>query len=189
MDDQSIVGYTITAGYLLSSLLLFYSLFCRANCCESMGSKRSTLLWSASATLALLLGINKQLDVQTYLTQWGRELSRNWGIYSGRRNAQLLASILIISLVVAAAVYAIVFVRKVGWGLRVAILGLAICMAYVVLRLISIPHVDHWFRVDVGGWKMSWIVELTGVGVTLVGASMTCVHRDRSQGQKATDHE
>jgi hypothetical protein len=104
MDDQSIVGYTITAGYLLSSLLLFYSLFCRADCYDSMGSKRSTLLWSASATLALWLGINKQLDVQTYLTQWGRELSRNWGIYSARRNGQLLASVLLISLVVAAAV-------------------------------------------------------------------------------------
>jgi hypothetical protein len=189
MDDQSIVGYTITAGYLLSSLLLFYSLFCRANCYESMGSKHNTLLWSASATLALLLGINKQLDLQTYLTQWGRDLFRNWGIYSGRRTAQLYASVLMISLIVAAAFYGIVFVRRVGWGLKVTILGLAICMAYVVLRLISIHHVDHWFRVDIGGWKMSWIVELTGVGVTLVGASMTCTQWDRSKGQKATDQE
>ena len=185
MDDQSIVGYLITAGYLLSSLLLFCSLFYKPDRYDSMGSKHSTPLWLASATLALLLGINKQLDLQTYLTQWGRDLFRNWGIYTGRRTAQLYASVLMISLIVAAAVYAIVFVRRVGWGLRVTILGLAICLAYVVLRLISIHHVDHWFRVDIGGWKMSWVVELTGVGITLVGASMTSLRGDRSWRQKS----
>jgi hypothetical protein len=185
MDDQSIVGYSITAGYLLSSLLLFCSLFYKPDRYDSMGSKHSTPLWLASATLALLLGINKQLDLQTYLTQWGRDLFRNWGIYTGRRTSQLYASVLMISLIVAAAVYAIVFVRRVGWGLRVTILGLAICLAYVVLRLISIHHVDHWFRVDIGGWKMSWVVELTGVGITLVGASMTSLRGDRSWRQKS----
>jgi hypothetical protein len=187
MDDQSIVGYTITVGYLLSSLLLFYSLFfCRADCYDSMESKRSTLLWPASATLALLLGINKQLDLQTYLTQSGRELFRSLDLYSERRNAQIFASVLLISTIGGAAVYSIVVVRRFGWGMRITVLGLAICMAYVVLRLFSIHHVDHWFRVDMGGWTMSWIVELTGAGMTLFGVGVTCARCRRSTTDKGT---
>ncbi len=50
---------------------------------------RPSRFWLALCGLLLALGVNKQLDLQSLVTQTGRDLIGAWGLYSERRELQL----------------------------------------------------------------------------------------------------
>ena len=52
------------------------------------------MLWFGLSILLLVLGINKQLDLQTLLTALGREIAQENGLYESRREIQLIFVIL-----------------------------------------------------------------------------------------------
>ena len=100
IGDPTIMGWTIAAAYLVAAG------FCAAY------ARRADRVWAADrfrlhrafwwslAAIMLLLGINKQLDLQTLLTLVGRQLARTQGWYSHRQTFQMwfVAGIAIVGL-------------------------------------------------------------------------------------------
>jgi hypothetical protein len=126
--------------------------------------------WWIVALGLLLLGINKQLDFQTDLTAFFRERAFAGGWYDQRRavQADFIAGL---GLATVAILVALAWLtRRAGIGVRIALIGVAVLGAFVMLRAISFHHVDAVLATRFAGTKLHLLVELGGIAVVGLGA-------------------
>jgi hypothetical protein len=131
---------------------------------------RLRTLWLGLALVLLLLGINKQLDLQTALTEVGRMMARSGGWYGVRRAVQVVF---------------ILGVAAGGWWLfrsvlllargnlpqmRTVLLGTVSLICFVTIRAASFHHIDHLLGVHLGGVKVNALLELGGIVFVIHGA-------------------
>ena len=128
--------------------------------------------------LLLLLGINKQLDLQTLLNDVGRRIAKADGWYSMRRFYQVIFIATVTSLgLLSLGVFS--WLARQEWKRNfVALLGIVFLYVFVLTRATFIHHVDIWLQWRVLGLKWNWILEVGGIGVTLVGALIALRPRD-----------
>ena len=118
----------------------------------------------------LALGINKQLDLQSLVTQIGRDMVRAWGLYSERRELQL-GFILAVALICVGALAGFFWAARRTWRRRwPAIAGMLFILGFVVIRAASFHHVDAFLAARLGGLKWNWILELGGIAVVVAAA-------------------
>jgi 4-amino-4-deoxy-L-arabinose transferase-like glycosyltransferase len=111
-----------------------------------------------------LLGINKQLDLQSWFTQLGRDFALAQGWYVHRQAVQA-AFIVALTL----AIFAMLFwlqraTRGFGGEIRWACLGLVLVTLFVLMRAASFHHVDSLLHQEFGSLRINWIMELGGIG-------------------------
>lgn len=131
---------------------------------------RPSRFWLVLAALMLALGINKQLDLQSLVTQIGRDVTRAWGLYSERRELQVgfIAAVFLVCLGgLAALSWAARQTLKRRWP---AITGMVFVLGFVMIRAASFHHVDAFLAARLGGLKWNWILELGGIAVVAVAA-------------------
>ncbi len=85
IGDPNIISWIIVALYTLSAWQCYRVATLRSN----MRSKGERNIWWILVFGLALLGINKQLDLQTALTEFRRILSKQQGWYENRRQVQL----------------------------------------------------------------------------------------------------
>ena len=89
IGDPTVIGWVTVGAYFLAALLLWIQ---RRQAPmlhqEHLWTHRRFLLFFAGSMFAL--GINKQLDVQTWLTNVGRDISKAHGWWDNRRVAQAI---------------------------------------------------------------------------------------------------
>jgi len=131
---------------------------------------RPPVFWWAMTLTLLFLGINKQLDLQTWLTELGRDLAKHDGWYERRHDIQvafiggmgLFFTLLAATVGLALKGYWRPYLRV--WG------GMALLMFFIVVRAASFHHVDQLLMSDMGGLRMNWVFELGGLGLVASGA-------------------
>ncbi len=130
---------------------------------------RRAALWLVLAAIMLALGINKQLDLQTFVTQLGRSLAHSGGWYEERRFVQAL-------FVGAIGIVGLVGLALLAWltrgqlrDFRVVLGGLAFLLCFVVIRAASFHTVDSLIRFAPLGIRMNWVLELGGIALVGVG--------------------
>ena len=144
------------------------------------GSKRRTsslplpvrlaALWLAVGVLLLLLGINKQLDLQTALTEVGRMLAEEEGWY-GRRSRVQIAFIVMVLLAGAWSLRALLLLARGGMkSVRGVLIGTTFLLCFVAIRASSFHHVDSLLGYHLGGFKMNWLLELGGISFVGINA-------------------
>jgi glucose-6-phosphate-specific signal transduction histidine kinase len=138
-------------------------------------------------TLGLvLLGINKQLDLQTWFTLFGKHLAQEQGWYEQRRTYQAA----FIGGVAVAAIATLAGLRwLVGKGtipVRVALLGGVFLASFVLIRASSFHHVDQMLGMDFEGIKVNWILELGSISCIALAALLELRSRPGSFAQPAT---
>jgi hypothetical protein len=131
---------------------------------------RMSALWKALAIGLLLLGINKQLDLQTALTEMGRIVAHSQGWYERRRRVQ-------IDFIIGVVLAGVWLVRSVlllaGENLPrlgLALVGVVFLCCFVAIRASSFHHVDILLGTYLGGLKVNWIMELGGIALVGFGA-------------------
>jgi hypothetical protein len=166
--DPSLEGWAIVFLYVLAVL------GCWAAAHKlKRGTERNAEQWAWLAILLLMLalGINKQLDVQTALTELGRLTAQWQGWYEKRHIVQELF-VLAVAIVCATAVVVLLYwTRRASTASAVAMVGASLLLAFVVVRGISFHHIDHFLGARIGGFKRHWILEVSGVFIVL-GASL-----------------
>lgn len=120
-------------------------------------------LWIALAAVLVLLGLNKQLDLQTMLTAAVRDAAKQQGWYADRRPVQIAAVVGSLVLVV---VIGALIARALRGELRrlwPAVAGVAVLGAYAAMRTTSLHELDAFM---VGGpLPMKWWGELLGLAL------------------------
>jgi hypothetical protein len=124
----------------------------------------------AIAIVFLILGLCRELDIQSTITDYWRTVARYQGWYGDRRSFQ---PVMIIAIGVGSMVGAIVLMRSLP-GLspfaQLASVGTFILMAYIAVRAVSFHHVDVLARQTFLGLRLSWFMEFAGILVVIVAA-------------------
>jgi hypothetical protein len=181
LGDPSVMGWVTVAVYLLAAAMT--GRVARAARAEG-GAWR---LWAALALVLLALGVNKQLDLQSLFTQVGRDLAMAQGWYAQRRWVQggFIALLGLGALAVA-------------WWLRrelrepaqrLAGLGLCVLLAFVVMRAASFHHMDELINLRLGGVRMNWVLELSGLFIILVAAWRARPGASAARARRAPHHD
>ncbi len=164
IGDPTLLGWLTVVAYALA-LVLCVMAFRNAG---TIAGGRAEGLWAVLACLMLGLGINKQLDLQTWFTQVGRDLAIRQGWYAGRQAYQG-AFILLIALggLVMIAASSWLAIRN-RWPIM-PLVGAASLVGYVVVRAASFHHVDRIINLSIPGARLSSVIEL--VGIAIIGVS------------------
>lgn len=116
--------------------------------------------WRLLMVGLILLAINKQLDLQSALTEMGRMAAHQGGWYSNRHQVQLafIAGLSMMALTLLAATLVMI------WGAPSAtvwaLIGAAGLVLFVMIRAASFHHVDAWLGSSVAGIKTNWMIEM-----------------------------
>lgn len=130
---------------------------------------RRAALWLIFALILGALGVNKQLDLQTLLTDIARLIARYQGWYNQRQLVQVAFLFILASagLVTALILYRIA--RGQLRDFRVALLGITLLIVFVFARAASFHHIDHLIGKELIGVRVNGLLELPGI--ILVGAA------------------
>lgn len=131
-------------------------------------SERRT--WWILGVLLVALGINKQLDLQSALTEFGRMLATEQGWYERRGEVQRTFIVVIALLFGAGMVGLVLAMRRAPKPTRVAVGGLCLVFAFVVIRAASFHHVDYFLRSVWLGVRVNWVLEIAGILIILIAA-------------------
>lgn len=126
--------------------------------------------WSFLGVMLLLMGINKQLDLQTLFTDIGRSVALSQGWYEARRGFQFVFVFVmgIVGLTISAWI-AFRF-RHVVHKYRSAMIGLGFLVTFILIRAVSFNHIDQFIDWDPGGFRMNWLLELGGIAFIDISA-------------------
>lgn len=118
----------------------------------------------------ILLAVNKQLDLQSALTEIGRMAAERGGWYEDRHQVQaaFIAGVAIMGLTAMAAVLYLVWDSPSETLMTLA--GAAGLLIFVIVRAASFHHVDAWLGQDIAGIRMNWLMEMGSLMVILWGS-------------------
>ncbi len=171
-QDAGTLPWLAVAGYAVAALL----------CLRRVGatvSPRERIFWVLAGLAMLTLGLNKQLDLQTALTAWGRQLARDGGWYAERRAFQRGFLVMGAATALAAAVGLAWLVRGLRAPVFVAGAGLCLLGLFVLVRAASFHHIDVAMRLPVLGLKLHTVLELAGIAIVIAGAAWPVRRRAR----------
>lgn len=168
IGDPSVGGWLTAAGYFLAALISFH----RAWTVRSTPhfGHRPLIFWIICGTLMLLLGINKQLDLQQWLTQTGRDWARAGGWYEERRAFQALFVKWVVGLTIASLIAAGWFIRRLRFQYHMATLGLIFTACFIVVRAASFHHVDQFLGFHSTGFGLNRALEISGIAIVAIAA-------------------
>lgn len=163
IGDPTFAGWLTVALYWLAAFGCHYV----ASAKRLRTPAREQVGWRLLCWLFVALGVNKQLDLQSALTEAGRVLARAQGWYEQRGAVQ---AVFILGVGAACLLGAAVL----GWWARGApaatkwaLLGTTLVLGYVVVRAASFHHIDHFIGQRVLGFRWNWILEMGGISVVL----------------------
>lgn len=174
IGDSSPLGWATVAAYAAAAWL------CGAAARRAAGAARTVerlapveaanqralaAFWLGGCALLVLLAVNKQLDLQTLMTQLGRDLALAQGWYEERRRVQTAFVAGLAALGTLSGVTIAWWLRSVVARIAGPLLGLAMITAFVVVRAASFHHVD--LHLDGGPLPLGQLLELGGI--VLVG--------------------
>jgi len=157
IGDPTFIGWFTVIAYCGAAYL------CWRAAGKGLYTGKIRWFWNGLALLLILLGINKQLDLQTELTFIGRDFAKATGWYENRQIVQTIFIVLIAlgGMAVTAALFWIYRfeLRRLG----AALAGVGFLMSFIVIRAASFHHVDRFLHFAPGGLRMNWLLELGGI--------------------------
>ena len=170
IGDPTPLGWFTVAAYLVAALLCLRARRVAREERAAGARHCSHMFWLVGVLGLFGLGVNKQLDLQTAFTEFGRILAREQGWYEDRRMVQLafIAGVLTAALIGLG--WLVRVSRKDARRLRLAIVGAAGLAAFVAIRASSFHHVDILLREQLFGLRWNGWLELGGIACVAVAA-------------------
>jgi hypothetical protein len=168
IGDPSMMGWVTVCAYAIAAIMCWLA---ARRCRRVSGTERgSGAMWLLIAASMALLCVNKQLDLQSLLTDIGRVISWRQGWYEDRREVQKL---FIFGLLGGFAVMGgVVMVVCRGFWRRHVLLAIGLCFlgSFVAVRAVSFHHFDVFLKWSPGGVRMNWLLELSGIALVWLAA-------------------
>ena len=132
----------------------------------------------------LLLGINKQLDLQSLLTEMGRQVARYQGWMEQRRVVQFGFIACFSTILMAGFVCFCIVMRNLFRRFLLAFTGLFFLLGFIIIRAASFHHIDEVLHSRIWNLKMNWILELGGIFTVWVAAAIDIRRSGKIRKQK-----
>ncbi len=172
IGDPTILGWVTVVAYFAAAWLC-YRVIARLKRHKNRGTKLvfyERLLWQGFFTLLIVLGINKQLDLQSAFTEFFRQLAHEQGWYEDRRLYQrsFIETLLVLGAIAGATLVAATW--RLPSPTKIAGLGLGFVGCYVLIRASSLHQMDRLIGAEIFSMRLNWLFELGGLGVVGFGA-------------------
>ena len=165
IGDPGFMGWFTVASYFACAILCFFPAFS-----SQTADRKFLLFWRLISLLMILLGINKQLDLQSLFTEVGRQIARAQGWMDHRRVVQFW--FILVLWITTIGIF--LFFVTLKWNLfrqfTLAYVGLFFLLCFIVTRAASFHHFDQFLGFELFGARMNWVLELTGIYVIGLGA-------------------
>lgn len=169
IGDPSFRGWITVIAYLVTAFLCSY---CgqqqkRDRFQRALGDR---WFWWIFSIILLLMGLNKQLDLQSWLTEVGKQVATDQGWYDQRRRVQLDFIMGLIVFSFATLMFLIQSMGKAWKKFWLALLGMLFLLCFIIIRATSFHHVDQLLGWELGGFSLNWILELGGITCIAIAA-------------------
>ncbi len=178
MADAAVPGTLIVAFYLITAIACAWALSvarigallakeCRKVECRrhdrTAAYRASFLFWALLTLCMVILGVNKHLDLESWLTEFGRNIALSQGWYENRSSVQRprvagVAGFGLISLAVLLALTRRLLPRHVP-----AFVGMVVLLCFVIARAMSFHQLDDALAIELLGVRVRWLLELGGI--------------------------
>jgi hypothetical protein len=173
IGDPTLLGWLTVLAYLIAAAL---SLACVWQAERIFGQNhlwQHRLIWGGLAAGLLFLGVNKQLDIQSWFTAVAKAIAYEQGWYDMGQRAQVLfiAGMGIVSLgVLVVSAWFLRHVWRQYWLLGLGVLFLA---RFVIVRAasfygVSLPELSRY----TGGFRINWLLEIIAASVMALAAAL-----------------
>lgn len=149
--------------------------------------RASLLFWGMVIALFIFLGINKQIDLQTWITDVGRRMAMEQGWYERRGEVQTLFVLSIAISGLAMLAILLKLTRDLLPRHVLAFFGLSLLALFLLAAASSFHDLEAALATEILGVRISWMLELTGIGC--VGACAIVNDWWHRAGPKARRHE
>jgi len=168
--DPTFLGWLTTAVYLVTAVLCLFCALSVKRLYPGSDPRPHALIWGGLSFLLFFLGLNKELDLQTWFTSTVKRIAWEQGWYAYGQRAQVL-------FLLAFAVVGFVVVVVVAWSVRrywrsyiFLLLGVVAILRFIAVRIatfygIQIPELSRY----TGGIRINWLLEL--IGLLLIAAA------------------
>jgi len=160
IGDPTLAGWLTVGIYFAATGACFLA----ANRSHFSGRnwQQDGIFWLLIAFLLLVLGINKQLDLQSLFTELARGAAKDGGWYEQRRIYQGAFILIVGSASIAIAAALLFWARRLGIAQQIAVLGLSPLGAFIVIRAVSFHHVDEFMSGTIIGARWTSLLEIVG---------------------------
>lgn len=170
IGDASAAGWVTVVAYFVAAWSCGRSRAVAVRASRTGDTGGSARVFTVLAFALVALGVNKQLDLQSAVTELGRAFARSQGWYEQRAVVQRVF-VVVVGVVVFAGFAWLAFLgrhelRRLGLALAGAV---ALCL-FVGVRAASFHHVDRFLGVRWGGTRANVLLELGGIATVAVGA-------------------
>jgi hypothetical protein len=170
IGDPSAVGWITVAAYFATAWLCWRARAASRREGDAAVPPRGAALWTALTVGLLALGINKQLDLQSAVTEMGRMIVHAGGWEARKRTLQVGFILGVLGLTALAFAWLAWLTRGDLRRCLLPLLGSAELGAFVLIRAASFHHVDILLGQRWAGARVNWILELGGITLIAVGA-------------------
>jgi len=178
MADAAVPGTLIVAFYLIVAVACAWALYvarvgarmakdyrkvARRKRDRTAAYRASVMFWALLTLCMVILGVNKHLDLESWLTEFGRTIALSQGWYETRSSVQrpLIAGIAGSSLVCLAVLLALT--RRLLPRHVLAFVGIVLLLCFVMARAMSFHQLDDALAVQLLGIRARWLLELGGI--------------------------
>jgi Na+-transporting NADH:ubiquinone oxidoreductase subunit NqrB len=168
--DAGALSWIIVALYAAAAVLCWRSGRVAATNPAVQSSGDARRLWLLLLGAMLLLGFNKQLDLQTIVQRAGKNLIEVQGWYEHRRSIKIaVASILAIG--AGSIVLALLLSTRKAWRTSMlGLLGIVLLAGFFVLRAAAFQRMDEVVRFPLAVFDFSWVLEVAGIACIAIAA-------------------
>lgn len=167
IGDPTPMGWFTVVAYLTTAVLCA---LCALRLSLGLKDKTGGIVWGIIALILVFLGINKQLDLQSWLTIAGKAISQKQGWYHYRRWVQLFFILGIVGTVVVGLKKIRPILAKQTRSSFMGLIGLGFLSSFVIVRAASFHHIDYFIGLNPGGIRMNWVLELGGILAIAIAA-------------------
>jgi hypothetical protein len=178
IGDPTFVGWFTVGSYFTCAMMAFW-----AALTNKKTDRGSFLFWSMISILMILLGINKQLDLQSLLTEVGRQIARHQGWMDQRRVVQFWFVVFFGTTAIISFLSFIFIMRDLFKRFMLSFIGLFFLISFIIIRAASFHHFDKILQLTLLDFKMNWLFELTGI-YTIFAAGIMDILRLKHSSKK-----
>ena len=176
IGDASLMGWLTVIAYGVATVLCFLAAIRQPASSGSRDAPMQRRLWAGLGTVMAFLGLNKQFDLQSLLTDIGRVLANRDGWYGQRRTIQFWFVVAVGAASVAAFLFLAKKTRSAFRGRILLLVGVCLLLLFVVMRAASFHHVSVFLNWRILGFKVNWILELGGIALVAGSAAQAARH-------------
>lgn len=163
IGDATVFGWITVAFYLLAVARCV----AKANSSKKFGGNYQ--FWLYLAIFLLFLGINKQLDLQSWFTETLKDSAQAHGWYEHRRPVQIAFIVVLGFGMLFALITSRLFLANTWRNYKLTWVGVIFLCAFILMRAASFHHVDLLINHEILGLKLNVIIEIGAIFLIIVG--------------------